>query len=110
MRATQLLKWAIAILLYRSRALGLFHRLRNRHTLTVVVFHRVLRRDDPRTRTAFAEWTMAQVGIKGPKNMDAFAWLNLVFARAFRKAGEPHVQDLDHALAIEQQKAVPASE
>jgi len=58
MHATQLLKWAIAILLYRSRALGLFHRLRNRHTLTVVVFHRVLRRDDPRTRTAFAEWTI----------------------------------------------------
>jgi len=26
--------------------------------------------------SAFAEWTMAQVGIKGPKNMDAFAWLN----------------------------------
>jgi uncharacterized protein (TIGR02594 family) len=26
--------------------------------------------------SAFAEWSMAQVGIKGPKNMDALAWLN----------------------------------
>jgi len=58
LHAPKLLKRASAILLYRSGAFGLFHRLRNRHTLTVVVFHRVLKREDPRVRTAFAEWTI----------------------------------------------------
>src|SRR4030081_3082376 len=57
-RATGLLKSALAIVLYRSGGPGLFHRLRNRHTLTVVMFHRVLARDDRRMRTALAEWTI----------------------------------------------------
>src|SRR5712691_5757206 len=57
-RTNELLKSALSIFLHRSGTLGLFHRLRNRYTLTVVVFHRVLARDDPRTGTALAEWTI----------------------------------------------------
>jgi len=40
-------------------ALALYHRLRNRQTLTVVALHRVLRRDDPRWETTLSPWTLA---------------------------------------------------
>jgi peptidoglycan/xylan/chitin deacetylase (PgdA/CDA1 family) len=43
---------------YRSGALGLYHRLRNRRRLTVVMFHRVLEAGDPRRAGADPEWTM----------------------------------------------------
>lgn len=46
-------------LLHSSGALGLYHKLRNRQALTVVTFHRVLRRDDPRWETALSPWTLA---------------------------------------------------
>lgn len=58
-RATVSLKNALKVLLYRSGALTLFHRLRNRDTLTVVMFHRVLAKADPRTRTALLQWTLS---------------------------------------------------
>jgi peptidoglycan/xylan/chitin deacetylase (PgdA/CDA1 family) len=45
---------------YRSGALPLYHRIRNRRVLTVVVFHRVLRQDDPRWETALSPWTLAE--------------------------------------------------
>lgn len=43
---------------YRTGALSLYHRLRNRQTLTVAMFHRVLKRDDPRWETALQPWTL----------------------------------------------------
>jgi len=56
--ATNGLTSAVAAVLYYSGALEFFHRLRNRDTLTVVVFHRVLSVDDPRSATALTEWTI----------------------------------------------------
>jgi peptidoglycan/xylan/chitin deacetylase (PgdA/CDA1 family) len=46
-------------LIYRTGALSFYHRLRNRNTLTVVVLHRVLKRDDPRWETSLSPWTLA---------------------------------------------------
>ncbi|MGZ3236225.1 MAG: polysaccharide deacetylase family protein [Burkholderiaceae bacterium] len=46
-------------LVYRAGGLDLYHRLRNRHTLTVVMFHRVLPRTDLRWKGADPEWTMS---------------------------------------------------
>lgn len=45
--------------LYASGALGLYHRLRNRDSLTVVMFHRTLRRDDPRWAACDPDYTLA---------------------------------------------------
>jgi peptidoglycan/xylan/chitin deacetylase (PgdA/CDA1 family) len=45
-------------LAYRSGLLGLYHRVRNRRQLTVVMFHRVLEAGDPRRAGADPEWTM----------------------------------------------------
>ena len=44
--------------LYGSGLLGLYHRLRNRRTLTVVMFHRVLDRDDPRWASCDPDYTL----------------------------------------------------
>jgi peptidoglycan/xylan/chitin deacetylase (PgdA/CDA1 family) len=44
---------------YRTGVLSLYHRLRNRQVLTVAMFHRVLKRDDPRWETALPSWTLA---------------------------------------------------
>ena len=44
--------------MYRTGALSFYHRLRNRNVLTVALFHRVLKRDDPRWETALHEWTL----------------------------------------------------
>jgi O-antigen/teichoic acid export membrane protein/peptidoglycan/xylan/chitin deacetylase (PgdA/CDA1 family) len=46
-------------LAYRSGLLGLYHRVRNRRQLTVVMFHRVLPATDPRRAGADPEWTMS---------------------------------------------------
>lgn len=45
-------------MLYRSGLLGLYHRLRNRRSLTVVSFHRILRDDDPRWAGSDPDYTM----------------------------------------------------
>jgi len=45
-------------LIYRMGVLSLYHRVRNRRTLTVVAFHRILRRGDPRWETALPPWTL----------------------------------------------------
>jgi peptidoglycan/xylan/chitin deacetylase (PgdA/CDA1 family) len=57
--ANRFLRNLIRTLIYRTGALSLYHRLRNRRTLTVVMFHRVLSRDDPRWETSLAPWTVA---------------------------------------------------
>lgn len=44
--------------LYRSGLLGLYHRLRNRRALTVIMFHRVLTRDDPRWASCDPDYTL----------------------------------------------------
>jgi O-antigen/teichoic acid export membrane protein/peptidoglycan/xylan/chitin deacetylase (PgdA/CDA1 family) len=49
----QLKQWA-----YRGGLLAAYHRLRNRRTLTVSMFHRVLPPSDPRYPGADPEWTM----------------------------------------------------
>jgi O-antigen/teichoic acid export membrane protein/peptidoglycan/xylan/chitin deacetylase (PgdA/CDA1 family) len=47
--------------IYRIGLLGAWHRLRNRDTLTVVMFHRVLPVTDPRHLGADPEWTITPV-------------------------------------------------
>ncbi len=44
--------------LYASGALGLYHRVRNADSLTVVMFHRTLRRDDPRWASCDPDYTL----------------------------------------------------
>lgn len=44
--------------LYRSGLLGLYHRIRNRRQLTVVMFHRVLASDDPRWPSCDPDYTL----------------------------------------------------
>lgn len=46
--------------LYASGALGLYHRLRNRDSLTVVMFHRTLRSDDPRWTSCDPDYTLGE--------------------------------------------------
>ncbi len=46
-------------LLYASGLLGLYHRLRNAGSLTVVMFHRTLSPDDPRWRTCDPDYTLS---------------------------------------------------
>jgi hypothetical protein len=43
---------------YRTGALSLYHRVRNRQVLTDAMFHRILKRDDPRWKTALHSWTL----------------------------------------------------
>jgi peptidoglycan/xylan/chitin deacetylase (PgdA/CDA1 family) len=57
--AIRLLRDAARKVIYRSGALSLYHRLRNRQVLTVAAFHRVLKRDDPRWETALTPWTVS---------------------------------------------------
>lgn len=45
-------------LLYVSGLLGLYHRVRNADSLTVVMFHRTLSPDDPRWRTCDPDYTL----------------------------------------------------
>lgn len=52
--ALDLLKRAI----YRSGLLGLYHRLRNRRALTVIMFHRVLTEQDPRWASCDPDYTL----------------------------------------------------
>ncbi|MGB4766964.1 MAG: polysaccharide deacetylase family protein [Rugosibacter sp.] len=49
-------------LLYRTGVLGLMHRLRNRHTLTVFMFHRVLPKWSAEYQTAEKEFTFTVEG------------------------------------------------
>ena len=44
--------------LYRSGLLGLYHRVRNRRALTVVMFHRVLTEQDPRWASCDPDYTL----------------------------------------------------
>lgn len=44
--------------LYRSGAFHLYHTCRNRDSLTVVMFHRILPETDPRFSTAIPAWTI----------------------------------------------------
>ena len=53
------MKSAVRRLLYTSGLLGLYHRLRNRNTLTVLMFHRVLDPGDPRWRTCDPDYTLS---------------------------------------------------
>lgn len=46
-------------LLYGSGALGLYHRIRNADTLTVVMFHRVLDPRDPRWQSCDPDYTLS---------------------------------------------------
>lgn len=46
-------------LLYGSGVLGLYHRLRNADTLTVVMFHRILPPDDPRWDSCDPSYTLS---------------------------------------------------
>ena len=45
--------------LYRSGALSAYHRLRNRNVLTVVMYHRVLSPDDPRSASSDPDYTIS---------------------------------------------------
>ncbi len=51
-------------LLYRTGVLGLMHRLRNRHTLTVFMFHRVLPKQSVEYQNAEKEFTFTVEGFR----------------------------------------------
>jgi hypothetical protein len=53
------MKSIVRKLCYQLGLLKLYHRLFNRENLTVVMFHRVLHRDDPRWETAEPPYTMS---------------------------------------------------
>ncbi len=61
--------------LYFSGALGLYHRLRNADSLTVVMFHRTLRPDDPRWASCDPDYTLGD---------DLFASSLAFFKRHYR--------------------------
>lgn len=69
-------------LAYRSGLLGAWHRIRNRRNLTVVMFHRVLPRSDPRFAGADPEWTMTP---------EAFAQCLEFFRRHYSVVDAPRV-------------------
>lgn len=50
---------AVKKLLYRSGALDRFHRRRNKHALTVVMYHRVIAPTDPRFATCDPEYSLS---------------------------------------------------
>lgn len=52
------LKLALKVAAYKTGGLGIYHILRNRKTLTVAMFHRVLPMTDPRYAGADPEWTI----------------------------------------------------
>jgi peptidoglycan/xylan/chitin deacetylase (PgdA/CDA1 family) len=54
-----ILKALLKAALYHCGALSLYHRVRNRNVLTVAMFHRVLKQDDPRWLTALPQWTLS---------------------------------------------------
>src|SRR5712691_8383855 len=54
-----ILKALLKAALYHCGALSLYHRVRNRNVLTVAMFHRVLKQNDPRWLTAFPQWTLS---------------------------------------------------
>lgn len=69
-------------LVYRSGLLGAWHRIRNRRNLTVVMFHRVLPRTDPRFAGADPEWTMT---------VEAFGQCLEFFRRHYNVVDAPRV-------------------
>ncbi len=80
-------------LLYASGLLGLYHRLRNANSLTVVMFHRTLSPEDPRWKTCDPDYTLAT------------SWLEQSLA-FFRK--HYNVVSLDQVLALRRTgKALP---
>ena len=58
------MKDLLRALAYRSGVLGLWHRLRNRKALTVLMFHRVLPDGDPRFDFADREFAMSLSGFR----------------------------------------------
>jgi peptidoglycan/xylan/chitin deacetylase (PgdA/CDA1 family) len=80
--------------IYRSGALSFYHWLRNRQVLTVVTFHRVLPRGDPRWETALIPWTLAD---------DTFAQCLALFQRHYRLVTLPDVKE-----ALEGTRALPS--
>ena len=69
-------------LLYGSGLLGLYHRLRNRRTLTVIMFHRVLDPGDPRWASCDPDYTLAA---------DLFARCLAFFGRHYHVVGSEQV-------------------
>ena len=64
MSAMEILKDGLRTALYRCGALGAWHRWRNRHALTVLMFHRVLPADDPAFALAEREFTFTLDGFR----------------------------------------------
>jgi hypothetical protein len=64
MSAKVILKDGLRTALYRSGALGAWHRWRNRRALTVLMFHRVLPNDDPAFPLAEREFTFTLDGFR----------------------------------------------
>lgn len=110
-------------LLYASGALGLYHRLRNADSLTVVMFHRILAPDDPRFASCDPDYTLTA---------DVFGQSLAFFKRHYHVVSEAEVlaargsgkrlpprallitfddgwaDNADHALAVLQGMHLPA--
>lgn len=64
MSVASTIKDTVRTVLYRSGLLGAWHRRRNKHALTVLMFHRVLPADDPAFALAEREFTFTQEGFR----------------------------------------------
>ncbi len=64
MKGKILIKRLAREVLYRSGVFGVYHRLRNRKALTVLMFHRVLPSDDPALKHADREFTFTAEGFR----------------------------------------------
>lgn len=118
-----MLKGLTRKLLYASGALGLYHRLRNAGSLTVVVFHRTLSIDDPRWASCDPDYTFAiDVFVRSlqffKKHYNVVSLAQLLDARRTGRGLPPcallvtfddgWADNVEHALPALQQAGLPA--
>lgn len=110
-------------LFYASGLLGLYHRLRNADSLTVVMFHRTLSQDDPRWQTCDPDYTLATPWLAASLAFfkKHYHVVSLAQVLASRRNGTPlpprallitfddgWADNADYALPVLQQAGLPA--
>ena len=119
-----MLKHLSRVLLYRSGILTLYHRIRNRKTLTVIMFHRVLDPSDPRWKTCDPDYTISarlfrQCLVLFVKHYNIVSLDEVLVARESEKPLPPRAllitfddgwqDNFEHALPILKQMGLPAA-
>ena len=85
------MKTMIKSALYRTGLFSALHRLRNRSRLTVIMFHRVLKRSDPRWSTANANYTVSEDYLDQCLTFlrEYYTIIDLKTVRSARQSGRP---------------------